>query len=285
MQNVLENHVGEFATKEVVTIEQGKSIRYALGKMIGHRLRRLPIIDQEENLLGIVAATDIFRLLQRKMDPDALQAPLDSILISKVVKAEPSMELRDVIKLMTRSQVSGIPLVADNRIQGIFANRDILVIDRLWEKQTDEFITSETGFGKQIDAAWNLITDDFTISQAMNRIVQTEQRHLLVKEKESNFYPGLVNMMSILRFITAKLTQESNLDFLHQETTKSVMQTPMFQKGTPILISSLRLWMMARGVEAVPLFYRNNPIRLVTEIDMVQYVSRKLFGEELGEGM
>jgi predicted transcriptional regulator len=219
------------------------------------------------------------------MDPDALQAPLDSILISKVVKAEPSMELRDVIKLMTRSQVSGIPLVADNRIQGIFANRDILVIDRLWEKQTDEFITSETGFGKQIDAAWNLITDDFTISQAMNRIVQTEQRHLLVKEKESNFYPGLVNMMSILRFITAKLTQESNLDFLHQETTKSVMQTPMFQKGTPILISSLRLWMMARGVEAVPLFYRNNPIRLVTEIDMVQYVSRKLFGEELGEGM
>src|SRR5215831_8910405 len=51
--------VREVATKEVVAIGQDEDLSDALKLMAQHRVRRLPVVDDEDRLVGVLAQADV----------------------------------------------------------------------------------------------------------------------------------------------------------------------------------------------------------------------------------
>lgn len=63
------NHspVSEIMTKEVRTIWDDQGIFNATQYLWNHRIRRLPIIERDETLVGMVTADDLFGLMSREL--------------------------------------------------------------------------------------------------------------------------------------------------------------------------------------------------------------------------
>ena len=57
------NIVGDIMTKDVITVNPDKTIEDAATLLVGKRIKRLPVIDKEGNLVGIVSRRDIMKYL------------------------------------------------------------------------------------------------------------------------------------------------------------------------------------------------------------------------------
>jgi CBS domain-containing protein len=54
--------VGEIASRDLVTIDPDQSIEEAARLMARHQLRRLPVVEEDGRLVGIVAQADVAQL-------------------------------------------------------------------------------------------------------------------------------------------------------------------------------------------------------------------------------
>ena len=59
--------VSEIMTKDVKTIWEDQGVFNATQYFRGHRIRRLPVIDRQDQLVGIVSADDLFGLFSREI--------------------------------------------------------------------------------------------------------------------------------------------------------------------------------------------------------------------------
>jgi CBS domain-containing protein len=57
----------EVMTRDVHTIWQDQGIFNATQYMMGHKVRRLPVIDRQEHLVGMVTADDLIGLFAREL--------------------------------------------------------------------------------------------------------------------------------------------------------------------------------------------------------------------------
>jgi len=64
----------QFMTHDVITVEPDTEISVAVGKMLSKRVNCLPVVDDENNLCGIVTSTDFlktFRWVQETSEKEA----------------------------------------------------------------------------------------------------------------------------------------------------------------------------------------------------------------------
>ncbi|BAA80842.2 conserved hypothetical protein [Aeropyrum pernix K1] len=61
----LDAPVEEYMTRNPVAVRDNESLTKALALMIEHRVRHLPVVDQEGKLVGIITASSITEVLKR----------------------------------------------------------------------------------------------------------------------------------------------------------------------------------------------------------------------------
>ena len=68
-----ETTVGDIASKDVVTIDPEQSIEDAARLMAEHQVRRLPVVEEDGTLVGILAQADIAQIGQDALTGDTVQ--------------------------------------------------------------------------------------------------------------------------------------------------------------------------------------------------------------------
>ncbi len=58
-RDTLTTKVEAVMTRQIVTCQAGDDVQQALDAMAEHQLRRIPIVDQEQRLIGIIAQADV----------------------------------------------------------------------------------------------------------------------------------------------------------------------------------------------------------------------------------
>lgn len=119
--------------ENVITIRNGSSIADAEVLMNTHKIRRLPVIDEEGNLLGILSKEDIKNALPSIIDANfdekarALthQAKVDAFMTKDPITSGPLEPLEKVAAAMRKNKIGGIPVVVENKIVGIITESDI----------------------------------------------------------------------------------------------------------------------------------------------------------------
>jgi CBS domain-containing protein len=59
--------VGDFATYDAITVSVHEGLETAAERMREHGIRRLPVVDDQGQVVGIVTADDLFVLLGREL--------------------------------------------------------------------------------------------------------------------------------------------------------------------------------------------------------------------------
>ena len=272
----MKESIGKNYRKDVEVIAETESIGFAITCMTKNRFRRLPIVDAKNSLIGILSASDLLKAMYDKGDINFLQEKVSTIMASEVSYVTPDEDIIDVIDLMYNTSIGGVPILQDKQLVGIFTEKDIILHNDLWFKIHDEFITEDSGIGRPIIDK-HIITHEYTIWQAAGMFLHLGQRQMLIRDPINNQFKGLMSVMKILETLTTTLIIE-NKDIPSLQTTSvdSLTYSPLLQKGVPILVNSVRLWMNSRGIEAVPLFHRGQPVKLVTEKDLLGFLYSQL---------
>ncbi len=127
--------VSEVMTSPVITISSNATIKEAAETMIKYGVRRLPVIAEEGNIIGIITAKDIvrffgshdvFRFVETSNIEDALNAPIKIVGFSGTATISPDADVGDAATLMAQKNTGSLLVVENNELKGIITERDVL---------------------------------------------------------------------------------------------------------------------------------------------------------------
>jgi acetoin utilization protein AcuB len=112
--------VVERMTTNPVTIGDAVQVRQALEMMGSHRLRHLPVLDADDNLVGIVSEKDLLRA-----QPDSL---VSEVMTRDVVTVTEYTALEEAARIMADGKISSLPVMRDGRLVGIVTETDLFQV-------------------------------------------------------------------------------------------------------------------------------------------------------------
>lgn len=123
--------VEEIMVKDVITIERTTLIRTALELLEKHRIRHIPVIDENRYVVGIVADRDIRdaspSIFQPGDDKKELEQPVSTIMTTPVVTIMSYDLMADAAVVLYENDISALPVVSsDDKLVGILTETNVL---------------------------------------------------------------------------------------------------------------------------------------------------------------
>lgn len=118
--------VGDMMTRYPVTIALDETVDVAAGLMLSHKIGGLPVMHNDE-LVGILTASDIFRVLARTGTGAAMlrQTTVADWMTREPVTIEPGTKLVEAQRLMMDRRVRRLPVMEREQLAGIVTLGDI----------------------------------------------------------------------------------------------------------------------------------------------------------------
>jgi acetoin utilization protein AcuB len=110
----------ERMSRPPITINGEATVEEALAILADRKQRHLPVVDADENLVGIVSEKD---LLRAKCD-DAVE----KMMTQDVITVTEYTALEDAARIMADHKISSLPVMRDGRLVGIITETDLFQI-------------------------------------------------------------------------------------------------------------------------------------------------------------
>ena len=109
-------------SRPAVTVRQDADFQKALSLMQEKKLRRLPVVDDDGRLVGIVVERDLLVAAMRYLQS---RVEVGDVMTRDVVTVGPDTDLNDVARTMLERKIGGLPVVEHGRLVGIITESDI----------------------------------------------------------------------------------------------------------------------------------------------------------------
>jgi acetoin utilization protein AcuB len=126
--------VGDRMSRPVMTIPLEMPVQDALDLMARERIRHLPVVDNEGELVGVVSEGDLGRFLLsmptdlsswREMD-DRCKFTVNEIMSREVITCDEEMPLGKAAQILTEHRIGSLAVMREDRIVGILTKSDLL---------------------------------------------------------------------------------------------------------------------------------------------------------------
>lgn len=122
--------VEDVMKKNVVTLPPTASIYEALSLLRQHRIRHIPIIDEERHVIGIISDRDIRDASPSIFDQDTnhteLQKEVQTIMSFPVITVHPLDFIEEIARIFYDEEFASLPVVSNNKLVGIITEKDML---------------------------------------------------------------------------------------------------------------------------------------------------------------
>lgn len=122
--------VEQIMKRNVIKILETASIKEAHELMEKHRVRHLPVVNEKEDLIGIISDRDIRDARPSVFDTEEhleyFANPVSKIMVSNVITAHPLDFVEDVSSIFYEHHIGCLPIEEDNKLVGIITETDIL---------------------------------------------------------------------------------------------------------------------------------------------------------------
>jgi len=124
--------VQRWMTQPVVTVHEDCPGVLAFRKMHDHQIRRLPVVDEDGALVGIVADRDLRGAALAELNGNAGKNEDERLvrdyMTREVVTVSPVDDVRDVALTMLSNRFTGLPVMDGGRLVGMITVTDLMEI-------------------------------------------------------------------------------------------------------------------------------------------------------------
>ncbi len=122
--------IEDIMIKDVITLQKNATLRQAIDLVKQKKIRHIPIVDDEQRLIGLLCDVDIrsatpsiFHLDEYKED---LLKPISDIMITDIYTAHPLDFVEEIAFVFYEQKISCMPVISDNKLVGIITETDLL---------------------------------------------------------------------------------------------------------------------------------------------------------------
>ena len=110
----------DIMTRKVYTIRPEASAQEAAQLLDQHRISGLPVVDEGNDIIGIVTEADIIS----KVDREGLR--VSEIMSNKIISVNEETPVSEIALLLTERKIKRVPVVQDGKLVGIVSRADIV---------------------------------------------------------------------------------------------------------------------------------------------------------------
>lgn len=120
--------VKEIMTKDVITTTIHTTVREANNLMCKKRIRHLPVVDEDQHVVGIFTEHDVFQALDKSDDEEksVMQHPVASYMTEDVISAHPDEFVEDLATIFYDYRIGIVPIIDKQKLVGIITRSDLL---------------------------------------------------------------------------------------------------------------------------------------------------------------
>jgi acetoin utilization protein AcuB len=141
-----QEYVRDWMTEDVITVKKGTALPDAHQLMTIKKIRRLPVVDDQGKLTGIITLGDVrgaeaspaTSLSIWELNYLLSKLKVEQFMTPEPYTISPDTTIGTAARIMLENKVSGLPVVDDQRrLVGIITESDIfrLVVANEWEQQ------------------------------------------------------------------------------------------------------------------------------------------------------
>ena len=132
-------NVSHVMKTSVVSVDSDASVKEAAHKMVEHGIGSLVVVEYDARAVGIITETDLLsRVLALGKNPEKVK--VNAIMSKPLIRADPSMDFVEAVKLMIKHEIKKLPITTDDRLVGILTMTDALRVhesmQELFEEET-----------------------------------------------------------------------------------------------------------------------------------------------------
>jgi CBS domain-containing protein len=113
----------DFMTENVVTVGPTSSIREAIELILNERISGLPVVDEDERLVGIISE---FALLAIAYDRKVMDDAIANHMTVEVLSVHVDDPIRKVADQFIIHRVRRMPVLEQGRLAGVISRCDVL---------------------------------------------------------------------------------------------------------------------------------------------------------------
>ncbi|TQS75445.1 CBS domain-containing protein [Ornithinibacillus gellani] len=122
--------VEEIMKTDVITLPPTATIAEALQLLQEHRIRHIPIVDEEHQVIGIVSDRDVRdaspSIFEKNADNMELHREIQHIMSSPVITVHPLDFVEEIAKIFYDEEFAALPVIQNNKLVGIITEKDML---------------------------------------------------------------------------------------------------------------------------------------------------------------
>lgn len=134
MATVARITVRDLMTDRLYTVRPDNDLATVRDLMVEHRIRHVPVIDPEENLVGLVTHRDLLRhslIEQAEIPPYVEDVVLEQVQVREVMTPNPDTisaekDIREAAQIMLDNKYGCLPVVEGSRLMGILTESDFV---------------------------------------------------------------------------------------------------------------------------------------------------------------
>ena len=116
--------VKSIMTTDVYSVMPDTPIYEALNILATHKISGIPVVNEEQNVVGVLTEKDVLRILiDKKLD---VKSTVDDYMSRDVICFTEEDSAIDICKFFIRSHIRRVPIVKDDKLVGIVSRADII---------------------------------------------------------------------------------------------------------------------------------------------------------------
>lgn len=207
----------ERMSQSVITIHPDVPVQEAIALMTKEGIRRLPVVDQRGQLIGIVTNLDL--LHASPSDATSLSVwelnyliskiTVDEIMSKDVITVAKDLPVEEAARIMADNKIGGLPVLEDHTVIGIITETDLfkIFLELLGAREAGIRITAlmpdmQGELAKLTKIIWSLGGNIVVLTQALgesseNRLVTVKVSGVDIKDLQKAVEPEIEKLIDI----------------------------------------------------------------------------------------
>jgi CBS domain-containing protein len=126
-------HLDMIMTTELVTVKPADTLATARGIMNDRKIHHLPVLDDNQQLVGLVTLTNVLAATDSFLRDDenrihASEIIVGDIMVRDVVTVNENASLRQAALFLEKHRIGCLPVVTDGELRGIVTDTDFVAV-------------------------------------------------------------------------------------------------------------------------------------------------------------
>ncbi len=170
-----------FANKKLITSKQHREINYVLGLMLNHNIRRVLILDKDDNYLGSIIQEKIIFEFEQDLFKTNIKVKELIKNNSKAFSVQKESDIQNVINLMNSKNIGSILVFDKTELIGILTESDVI---NLAQKHIDTTLNIQHFMHKNIIS----FDKEELLFDIVNKMKKEDIRRAVIFDKTNHEY-------------------------------------------------------------------------------------------------